>query len=93
MQKTNEELKKEMERVRDNFNRFKKRRAIQEKAENFKMFVVGLLFISVIGFSFMDEQDVEKIIWFWAGFMAGLLIICVVQDILVARKIKRLGLK
>lgn len=74
----------------ESFEKFKQRRALEEKAENVKMVVVAILVLSVMVFTFIGEDAVKPIIWIWAGFMTLLLIGCAVQDYVISRKVKKL---
>lgn len=82
-----------MNEIRSDFAKFKKRRELQEPAENAKMGVVGILIASVVIFSILGDDVVKDIIWYWAAFMTLLLIICAIWDIRIAIKIRKLGLK
>lgn len=69
---------------------FREENEIRNKAINAKMVVVGILVLSVIVFTIIGKESTKSIIWYWVAFMGFLLVICIIQDIIVARKIKAL---
>ncbi len=71
------------------FENFKRECELREPAMNTKMIVVGVLVASVIVFTIMGKDNVKPIIWYWAAFMALLVIGCAVQDFMISRKIRR----
>lgn len=74
------------------FEDLKTRHELTRVAENTKMVVVCVLVASVAAFHFMGKENVKQVIWYWAGFMTLMLLICVAQDIVNKVKMKRLGL-
>lgn len=72
---------------------FRRRRAIQEGPENFKMGIVAMLVISVIFLSAIGEENAKAVIWYWASGMVVLVAIAVALDIRAHLKIKKLGIQ
>lgn len=81
-----------LKEIRDNFRKFQQRRALQEKSEFVKTCVAIFVVVSVIGLNMIGDEAAEAVIWYWVGFMVLLVILCIIIDIVVARKIKKLGL-
>lgn len=72
---------------------FRKRRAIQEGPENFKMFVVVVLVMSLFLFTAIGEENSRNIVWYWASIMVTLMAIAAFLDIRAHLKIKKLGIQ
>lgn len=68
---------------------FRRKRELQEPAENTKMTVVGILLGSVISLTIIGKDNAKSLIWYWATFMTLLVIGCAVQDLIIRRKIKK----
>lgn len=81
-----------LKEIRDNFRKFQQRRALQEKSEFVNTCVAIFLVVIVIGLNMIGDEAAKDVIWYWAGFMVLLVILCVIINIVVARKIKKLGL-
>ena len=74
------------------FADFKKRQDIRRVADNTKSAVLAILIVSVLVFAIAGDDAVKPYIWFWAAFMAALVLVCAIQDLINTIKIKRLGL-
>ena len=81
------------EEMMKDMDNFKKRRAIQEGPENFKMGVVVVLVMSLFLFTAIGEENSRNIIWYWASLMVVLTAIAVALDIHAYLKIKKLGIQ
>lgn len=71
-------------------NKFREKRKLQEPAENSKIAVVIILVISVAIFTILGKDIVKQIVWYWAGGMSALVVLCAIQDFVISRKIKQL---
>ena len=72
------------------FELFKAKQKNKEFAENYKMFVVILIIVSVIIFSTIGAMNVKGIIWYWAGFMGSLVAFAALLDYKAHKKNKKL---
>lgn len=72
------------------FKQFKEENEIRNAGLNLKTAVVVILLISVFIFAIVGEDNVKPLIWYWATGMSALVLVCAIQDIIIARKIKAL---